>query len=68
MTFKRGDHICSIYSTTDDLTQEAASFLAEGLRCHERCWYVGHGFEIDSIDEGLRRLESTSLPRPTGVR
>jgi hypothetical protein len=45
MSFKRGDHVCAIYSTTEELAREVASFLAEGLRKHERCWYVGDGAE-----------------------
>jgi hypothetical protein len=57
MPFKRGDHICAIYSTTEELTQDVASFLAEGLRSHERCWYVGEGAEIKAIRTALRKLK-----------
>jgi hypothetical protein len=57
MPFKRGDHVCAIYSTTEELTRDVASFLAEGLRRHERCWYVGEGPEIDSVRAALRKLE-----------
>ena len=56
MPFKRGDHVCAIYSTTEELTRDVASFLAEGLRSHERCWYVGDGAEIDSVRAALRKL------------
>jgi len=56
MAFKRGDHICAIYSTTDELTREVARFLAEGLRNRERSWYVGSGHEMDSLRDGLRQL------------
>ena len=56
MPFKRGDHICAIYSTTEELTREVARFLAEGLRNRERSWYVGSGDEMDSLRDGLRQL------------
>ena len=55
MPFKRGDHVCAIYSTTEELTREVARFLAEGLRNHERCWYVGDGNEMDSLRVALRK-------------
>jgi two-component system, chemotaxis family, sensor kinase Cph1 len=57
MPFKRGDHICAIYSTTEELTREVARFLAEGLRNRERSWYVGSGDEMDSLRDALRRLD-----------
>jgi hypothetical protein len=56
MPFKRGNHICAIYSTTEELTREVARFLAEGLRNRERSWYVGSGDEMDSLRDGLRQL------------
>ena len=56
MPFKRGDHVCAIYSTTEELTREVARFLAEGLRNRERSWYVGSGDEMDSLRDGLRQL------------
>ena len=56
MPFKRGDHICAIYSTTEELTREVARFLAEGLRNRERSWYVGSGEEMDSLRDALREL------------
>ena len=56
MPFKRGDHVCGIYSTTEELAREVASFLAEGLRNHERCWYVGAGDEMDSVRAALAEL------------
>ena len=56
MPFKRGDHICVIYSTSEELTRDVASFLAEGLRSRECCWYVGDGVEIDSVRDALRKL------------
>ena len=56
MPFNRGDHICAMYSTTEELTRDVASFLAEGLRSRERCWYVGDGVEIDSVRDALGKL------------
>ena len=55
MRFKRGDHICAIYSTTAELANEVAAFLAEGLRSRERCWYVAAGTEADSVRAALRK-------------
>jgi len=56
MPFQRGDHVCAIYSTTEELTREVARFLAEGLGNGERSWYVGSGDEMDSVREKLRKL------------
>jgi hypothetical protein len=56
MGFKRGDHICAVYSTTAELTREVADFLAEGLRSRQRCWYVGAGHEMDSVRAALWTL------------
>lgn len=55
MSFNRGDHICAMYSTAAELTQEVADFLAEGFRKGERCWYVGNGNEIPSVRAALRK-------------
>jgi hypothetical protein len=54
MAFKRGDHVCAIYSTRAELTREVAGFLAEGLRRRERCWYVGVEDEMASVLAALR--------------
>jgi len=43
MDFRRGDHICAVYSATPELAREVAEFLADGLRSRQRCWYVGSG-------------------------
>ena len=56
MHFKRGDHVCAIYSTTAELAREVAHFLAEGLRNGERCWYVAAGDEMDAVRDALRGL------------
>jgi len=56
MGFKRGDHICAIYSTTAELTREVADFLSEGLRSRQRCWYVGAGDEMSGVRAALRKL------------
>ena len=53
MRFKRGDHICSIYSTTAELGRTVGSFLADGLRRGERCWYVASGGETDAVRGAL---------------
>src|SRR5690242_8159840 len=55
MSFKRGDHVCAIYSTTDELAEEVAGFLADGLRRRERAWYVAAGHEVDAIMAALQR-------------
>jgi two-component system, chemotaxis family, sensor kinase Cph1 len=56
MPFKRGDHVCAIYSATEELIREVARFLAEGLRNRERSWYVGSGDEMDLLRDALRKL------------
>ena len=55
MAFKRGDHVCGLYSTRAELTREVADFLTEGLRGRERCWYVGRGDEMDAVRGALRK-------------
>jgi len=55
MRFKRGDHICSIYSTRAELIQTVAGFLADGLRHRERCWYVASSDESEDIAAALGR-------------
>jgi hypothetical protein len=56
MSFKRGDHVCGLYSSTAELAQEVAGFLAEGLRRGERCWYVGTGQEMDLVRRALGQI------------
>ena len=56
MGLKRGDHVCAVYSTMSELTEQVAGYLAEGLRNRERCWYVGAGEEMDSLRAALLRL------------
>ena len=56
MPFKPGDHVCGIYSTTEELASEVARFLAAGLRNRERCWYIGAGDEMDAVRAALGRL------------
>jgi hypothetical protein len=38
MPFERGDHVCAIYSTTEEPTREVSRFVADGLRNRERSW------------------------------
>jgi hypothetical protein len=39
MPLKRGDHICCLNSTTEEVIREVARFLGEGLRNRERSFY-----------------------------
>lgn len=55
MRFRRGDHICSMYSTGTELVEQVAEFLADGLGRGERCWYVGMGSEIEAVRSALRQ-------------
>ena len=59
MRFKPGDHVCSMYSTATELAEEAASFLAEGIRRGEQCWYVASGNETEAI---LTALGNRAVP------
>ena len=59
MRFNRGDHICVIYSTTAELAQTVAGFLADGLRSRERCWYVAAANETDAIQAELQNSTLT---------
>lgn len=54
MRLKLGDHVCVIYSTTTELVQIVASFLADGLRAHERSWYVASTDETALIRAALQ--------------
>ena len=54
-SFQPGDHVCSIYSTTNQLITVTAAFLAEGLTRGERCWYVARGRERYPIADALRK-------------
>lgn len=36
--FKHGDHICVFYRTQDSLREILTPYIAEGLRCGERCF------------------------------
>ena len=37
--FKQGDHVCAIYDDAEEQVAVAAAYIAEGLRCQERCLY-----------------------------
>lgn len=54
MHLERGDHVCSLYSTTAELVDEAAGFLLDGLSRGERCWYIGTGLQIAAIQAALQ--------------
>jgi hypothetical protein len=41
-----GDHICSIYSTGDELAGTVGAFLAEGLPKSEPCWVPRGGEHV----------------------
>ena len=55
MNVQGGDHICGLYSTTIELADTVGSFLADGLRRGEQCWYVASGNETDAIRAALGR-------------
>jgi chemotaxis family two-component system sensor kinase Cph1 len=52
---EHGDHVCTLYNSSDELAEIAADFLAEGLRKHERCWYVPSGDDISAVRDALER-------------
>lgn len=53
MNLKRGDHICSVYSTPLELAQTVAEFVDDGLSHRQRCWYVASGDETDLVKAAL---------------
>jgi hypothetical protein len=53
--FRPGDHICVIYSDTQELADIAADFLCQGLKKQERCWYVAARDERDAVASALRK-------------
>jgi hypothetical protein len=54
--FKQGEHICAVYDRADKQLSVAASYIAEGLRCDERCLYVAQSpEELDSFRDALGR-------------
>ena len=50
-----GDHVCSLYDTTEQLATTVASFLADGLARGERCWYVPSNGEVHAVRTALER-------------
>jgi hypothetical protein len=53
--FRQGEHICSVYDAADEQLAVAAAYVAEGLRCGERCLYVvGTDEELQRCREALR--------------
>ena len=57
MTLQRGDHICSVYESDEQLVSTVATFLADGLARKERCWYVPSGNETDAVRAELARRQ-----------
>jgi hypothetical protein len=56
MNLKRGDHICSIYSSSHELTDTVSEFLADGLGRQQRCWYVASAEETAAVRARLEAL------------
>ena len=56
LRFERGDHVCAVYATSAELAREVATFIADGLRRHERCWYVAAGHELSQVRASLGKL------------
>lgn len=54
---KRGDHICFLYSTTAELAEVVAEFIADGLNNRQRCWYVAAGDEAGLVRAALRKRD-----------
>jgi len=50
-----GDHVCSLYDTTEQLGATVANFLADGLARGERCWYVPSNGEAAAVRAALER-------------
>lgn len=57
MNLKRGDHVCSIYSTPIELADTVAKFLADGLRRNQRCWYVASDEETEAVRSQLQKYD-----------
>ena len=53
MPFRRGDHICRLYSTREELATTVGDFVSAGLAKRERCWYVASGDEESAVREAL---------------
>jgi hypothetical protein len=56
MAFKRGAHVCGLYSSTAELARQVRDFVSEGLRSGQRCWYVGGGHEMDMVRRALGEI------------
>lgn len=53
LNLKRGDHICGLYSTADELAEIAAEFLVDGLRRGQRAWFITPGAEAPTVRAAL---------------
>src|SRR5690349_9977749 len=53
--FRQGEHICAIYTTSDEQRATAVSYLADGIRRNERTLYVSDTPEsLHEFNDGLR--------------
>jgi chemotaxis family two-component system sensor kinase Cph1 len=48
-----GDHVCALFDEDADLAAIVGDFLADGLRCGERCWYLPAGEETSLVCDAL---------------
>lgn len=56
--FQQGEHVCVFYETTEQQLAVSAAYVAEGLRCRERCLYVGtDAAALNDFREQLRQVD-----------
>jgi len=48
-----GDHVCALYQEDAELAAIVGDFLADGLRCGERCWYLPAAAEAAIVRDAL---------------
>ena len=55
--YRQGEHICVLYETADEQRSVAATYLADGLKRGERCFYVADSAAaIEQFRAALRAL------------